>query len=438
MKKLFIIIVLAAGSYLAYRSNHSQRPIPDLSLKSGSSNPSSEFLNAQKSVEYLREEISKNPGSAKNFVALAELFLQESRITGDHHLYIPKAQYLLEEALRLDPGHYEANLAEASLLLTKHRFDEAKEIAEKMALDHPHSASAYGLLCDAYVELGDYSSAVSACDRMLSIRPDLRSYARASYLREIHGDTRGAIEAMTLASEAGMSGQENRAWALYNLGKLYLNEGKLDRAEYIFEGILQERPRYAYALSGLSMVNRARGNMEAAINLLTTAAETTPEHVFLEQLADAYLASGKKDAASGLANIVLKAFEQHEKDGWNINREMAMFCANHDTHLTEALYRARSEYARRPDNADVLESYAWVLYKCGRAAEAVPLIERAMRFSHNFQVLHHASLIYAASGEDELARKLHEESLTVNPFEKLLTDGPPPTSSLSTASWMMR
>ena len=49
-------------------------------------------------------------------------------------------------------------------------------------------------------------------DKMVSIRPDLRSYSRISYLREIHGDMPGAIEAMKMAIQAGYPGYEDRAW----------------------------------------------------------------------------------------------------------------------------------------------------------------------------------------------------------------------------------
>lgn len=53
----------------------------------------------------------------------------------------------------------------------------------------------------------------------MSIRPDLRSYSRISYLREIYGDLDGAIEAMKLAVTAGYPGYEQTAWARLTLGK---------------------------------------------------------------------------------------------------------------------------------------------------------------------------------------------------------------------------
>jgi hypothetical protein len=46
---------------------------------------------------------------------------------------------------------------------------------------------------------------------MMAIRPDLRSYSRVSYLREIFGDIPGAREAMLMAIQAGYPGQEETA-----------------------------------------------------------------------------------------------------------------------------------------------------------------------------------------------------------------------------------
>jgi hypothetical protein len=54
-------------------------------------------------------------------------------------------------------------------------------------------------LVDGNVEMGNYATAIEEADKMISIRPDIRSYSRASYLREIHGDYPGAIDAMKLA-----------------------------------------------------------------------------------------------------------------------------------------------------------------------------------------------------------------------------------------------
>lgn len=73
---------------------------------------------------------------------------------------------------------------------------------------------------------------------------------------------------MKLASDAGVTGKENRAWALYQFANLFLKEGKLDTAEFIYKGILEERANYPYALAGLADVHSVRGEFDAAIQLL--------------------------------------------------------------------------------------------------------------------------------------------------------------------------
>ncbi len=59
---------------------------------------------------------------------------------------------------------------------------------------------------DYYVNPCSYDEAVKMADKMVSIRPDLRSYARVSYLREIHGDVGGTPRAMTQPCADGARG----------------------------------------------------------------------------------------------------------------------------------------------------------------------------------------------------------------------------------------
>ena len=410
-------LAVITGYVLLITSGVMRRDGADLVPRLGESTASAEFLNAQKAAAYYREEVDAKPDVIKNYVQLAQLFLQEARITGNHHVYVPKASALLDEALRRAPEDFEATIIKASMLMTLHQFAEARKLAEWAVAKNPHSAYARGVLVDALVESGAYDQAVASCDQLLALRPDLRSYARASYLRELHGEMQGAAEAMKLAADAGVTGQENRAWALYNLGKLYFTVGKLDTAAFIFNGILEERSTYAYAMSGLAQVACARGRNDEAIRLLTRAAELSPQHLFLEQLADMYAATGETDAANGTAGIVLRMYEQHERGGWNIDREYALFCANHDMHLPDALERARRDYERRPDNIDALDTYAWTLYKNGNPSEAARYSDASLRLgTRNPMFFYHAGMIHYQLGQWQMASALLEQATSMNPW----------------------
>jgi len=141
---------------------------------------------------------------------------------------------------------------------------------------------------------------------------------------------------MLLAANAGVTGQENRAWALYNL--VYASwAGKLDSAKFIFEGILEERPGYAYALSGLADIFSIQKNYKKTIEYLVKATQFTAEHIFIEKLADIYKAQGQKESENEMVKKVLEAFELHKKDGYNIDLEYARFCLDHEINLKEAL-----------------------------------------------------------------------------------------------------
>ena len=149
-----VAVTLSAGliAGMLWHHHRNQRvDLPNLEPRSGSVTSSSEFLNAQRSVEYYRNEIEKHPAAVKNYVELADLLLQESRVTGNHHVYIPKAQSLLDEALRREPDNYEALVAQGSIMMTQHRFTEALPVARRVVALRPYTASGYGLLCDALI-----------------------------------------------------------------------------------------------------------------------------------------------------------------------------------------------------------------------------------------------------------------------------------------------
>ncbi len=408
-------LLIIAGRFYALKNEKTAPAFPKFDKRAAEIVPSSEFLNAQKAVEYYETEIRRKPEAAKNYIELAQVFLQEARVTGNHHQYIPDVQELLDQALSLEPENFQALVIKASLMMTLHQFQEAKRLAQIAIARAPYNAFSHAVLTDALIELGEYGEAVKACDKMLSIHPDLRSYARASYLRELHGDLDGAIAAMRMACDAGVAGQENRAWALHQLGMLYLQQGKADTAAFIFKGILEERPNYAYTIAGLAQIGNVKKNYTEAIALFQQAYKIVPDHGFIEQLADLHRAAGKFSLADSTAREVLKTFGQHEQGGWNINREFAMFCANHDMNLAAALKRAKSEYEARPNNIDVLETYAWALYKNGQVQHAVPLIERAMNLNARRATLsYRAGMIYFAANQREKAKTHLQRSLAEN------------------------
>lgn len=424
---LFLILGCGDSSRQSSTSDPAASPqtfIPDLKKRTFESAPSQEFTKWQKLVEGYRTDIAKHPDQLENYVKAAEIYLQESRVSGDHHFYIPVASAILDTVLRRQPNSYEALMLRASISMTQHQFANAKQQIQKVIAANPKNAFAWGVLCDAYVELGHYDSALVACDSMMAIRPDIRAYSRASYLRELFGDPKGAMELMVRAVNAGGPGEESKAWAAYTLGMVYLNAGKLDTADYLFQKTLEERPSYSYAIAGQAMVKGMRGEYPAAITLLTSAMEISSEHLFLEQLADLYSAMGKPQESKGLQQKVIEAFKQHEESGWNIDRELALFSANHWINLDDAVARAKRDHQTRPMNIDACDTYAWTLFRNGAAPDALPLIRAAIRMNTQHATLfYHAAAIYAANNLRDSATMMLSKAMAINPQIDLINHG---------------
>ena len=328
-----------------------------------------------------RLKLSEKPDDLEARLELAQLFVQEARITGEHGHYYPAALRMTDEILQLAPSDkdilFMTLVTKAGVQLSQHDFAAALETGEKAVTLNPYNAQVYGTLVDAYVELGNYSKAVEMADKMVSIRPDLRSYSRVSYLREIHGKIDGAIEAMKLAVSAGAPGQEQTAWTRLTLGNLYQTYGNLEQAAQEYQIILQERPNYPFALAALAEVEMAKENYQEVERLLNEAKNIIPEVGFYEQLAHLYQKTNRMAEAKSTIKEIFTMLEDDVVHGHNMNLEYAAIHRDLTGNYEEALKYAQADYEKRPNNIDVNKLMASILLKQGKAEAAVSYLQQA-------------------------------------------------------------
>jgi tetratricopeptide (TPR) repeat protein len=420
MKKYYWIfagmLVLALAFLFIRNEVNSKRDIPELLDRKGIIATSAEWLNTKSAIQGLLHELRQHPENAKAKLALAQAYMQEARITGEHPYYYPAALDLLEDVLDEDPENFEALCSKSSVLLSQHHFSDALEPAQEALKINSYNSFVYGLLCDAHVELGNYKEAVEMGDKMVSLRPDLKSYSRISYLREIHGDYAGAIEAMKLAVSSGFPGLEQTAWARVTLGHLYENCGDLMNAELEYKLAIKERSNYAFALAGLGRIEKARKNYSEAIRLTEQAAGIIPEFSFNGELAELYKLAGQPDKAKEMGETVVSMLEEDAESGHYTDREIAYACLELGEN-EKAIRHAMKELKRRPDNIDANEVVAWTLYRNGEFSGAREFIQKAMKTNSSDPVLLcRAGLIKAGSGEREAGIRLIRKAVEKNPY----------------------
>ena len=370
-------------------------------------------------IKNLQERLHANPEDWQSYSLLGLAYLQKARETGDP-TYYRKTEESLELALTMQPGDYASISAKGALALARHDFHSALDWGMKAREVNPDRTYAYGVIADAQIELGRYEEAVQTLQTMVDLRPDMSSYSRISYMRELHGDTDGALEMMQLAVDSGTPNSENTAWVRTQLANLYFNSGDLEQAELEYRLALQNRPEYVYALVGLGRVRAAQGNVEEAINYLNQAVAIMPLPEFVITLGDLYKAAGQPAAASQQYELVAVIETLHRANGVDMDMEIALFNADHGKNLTETVALARKAYENRPSihGADTL---AWALYKIGNYEQAQTYAEEALRLGTKDSLkLFHAGMIALKLGNEIQAREYLEEALAINPYFSIL------------------
>lgn len=399
--------------------------IPEL-LPRKKGHQQSEFNQIQSRYQGYIQTLSKNPKDHATLVKLIELFIAESRMSGNQTYYnkasLQLIHALLKESKLRDDIKYQTLSYQSTILLSLHRFQEAKEVALKALRMNASESDIYGALVDAEVELGNYSNAITYCDKMISIRPDIRSYSRVSYLRQIMGDLDGAKVAMRMAVEAGAQGQENTEWARVELGNLYLHCGQTDTATMLFESSLFARTDYAPAEIGLAKKLEVEKDYTKAIAHAKNAIRLHSESSYILFLAKLYRKIGDETNATNTEKKVLTLLLSDESENTTSNsawhngkREIAqtyLALKNYD----KAYEYALQDYQLRPKNIDANALMAEITFYQHDFSKAENYIQQALvtgTQQATWYLL--ASQIYEAQKQTDKALEMKAKALRCNP-----------------------
>jgi tetratricopeptide (TPR) repeat protein len=339
--------------------------------------------------------IERDPHQANGYNQLASAYMQKARETAEFDLN-ENADEAINRSLSVEPDNYDALKLRAKLQLTYHRFAPALATARQAQRVRMDDQDVWGLITDALVELGDYPNAVKSAQKMVDLRPDSSSYARVAYLRSLHGDTYGAIQAMSAALKAAdPNDPEGVAWCHVHLGNELMNAGKLDAAESQFDEALRTLAGYRLASQAKARARVAAGDLQAAVRIYEREPAKNASADAAQALGDLYAILGQ----DGVAKDKYKQFEVLERENVALEkswRHMLNYWLDHDQNVADALTLATQEYAERKD-IFTCDTLAWALFKNGRAKEAKRFVDEALRTrSKDARINYHAGIIFKA------------------------------------------
>jgi len=406
---LFVALLILAGAIV------SRMVMEQAGTTTSTTPPAAVERSSVDALERLQRRLRVNPDDTDAYAQLGLGFLQQVRESGDMSLY-SRAGEAFDEALHRDPLQVDALMGQGVLALALHDFHGALDWAEQARAVNPFRAGILGILVDGYVELGRYEEAVATLQEMVDLRPDLQSYSRISYIRELHGDVDGATEAMRTAATTISPNTEDWRWTMTHLGHLYFNRGELEAASTIYAQVLALQNDYPYAVEGMARIAAAQGDTMTAITQYQTLAERLPLPQFVIALGELYETTGDMVAAQEQYELVAIMQQLNAASGMNVDLEMALFNANHGTDYATIVEEARTAYADRP-TIYAADALAWSLYQNSEYEEAWHYSQEALRLGTQDATLHfHAGMIANANGDAAAAKEHLADALAINPY----------------------
>lgn len=358
-------------------------------------------------VHQLQQRLHTLPRDTDSWARLGSSYVELARVTADP-AYYAKAEGALRNAG--DTGL--AAIGMGTLANARHDFHAARDWAHKAIAALPSSAEAHGVLADALTQLGDDAGAEAAVQRMLDLKPNTASFARASFHLELHGDVDGARSAMERALSAAATPEEI-AFCRYRLGELAFDHNRLDEAAQHYEQGLAARGDDMTLTQGMAKVAAARGDVPAALDGYRRLTARAPLPQYLQEYAELLEANGRTAEAEKQYEVLTEQQRLMESQGAFDDLAAALFAADRGDGM-QALRHAEAEWNRR-QSVFVADAMAWALHTSGRDAEALGYSDRAMSLGwQNATFSYHRGMILAALGRVAEAQEALVQALRLN------------------------
>lgn len=366
-----------------------------------------------RAITTARDKLARREQDPRTWAGLGAAYVEAARAKADP-TYYPKAEEALRKSLAQQPdGNGPALTGLGALANARHDFAAARDWGEKAKAVLPDNAEVYGVLTDAYTQLGDTAAATTALQRMLDLKPGVSSFTRAAYEFELHGrveDARHALDrALADAVDPG-----DVVFCRHLLGKLAFDNGDLDAAERHFDAGLRAVPDAGPLLQGKATVAAARGRTGEALAALHDVVSRQPSLDGLQEYALLLTSAGQPEPAARQYAVIEQQQGIDAASGANIDLEASLVAVDRGN-AKQALELAQAEWSRRQP-VFVADAVAWALHLNGRDAEALSYADRAASTGwRSAAVAYHRGLILAGLGRNAEAGTALTEALRINP-----------------------
>jgi tetratricopeptide (TPR) repeat protein/tRNA A-37 threonylcarbamoyl transferase component Bud32 len=333
-----------------------------------------------------------------------------------------QAAQALEQVLAIDPEHENAMVALIRHLRALDRWEDVVKIYErqiKLATEPPRKLalelSRAKVLSD---QIGSPERAIQAYEAVLEIEPQhpgaLEALAR---LRESAGDADAALAAI-LALAAKATTPEAKAEQYVRAAKLFESRGDKDRAIEHYKQALDANPRDASAAAALREAFAARGDVNAAIQLIEREIEQTEglsaKAKLAGQMAMLYRKRLRDEKRAEDAAKKALDFDPTTLDALVVLGDIAF--ENKRFHEASKHYEGvagRADLLEKSEAARLLVRYVDALSQSGSTEKALAPMDTLLRIApDDVQALERVAQVTFENGSAERAAELYKDLLT--------------------------
>ncbi len=386
-------------------------------------------------VERCRAEAAGDRDTMNAWTALSDVYLWLARDTGDLN-QIEQAESAVYHALYVD-STYTPSLNQLSRVLSaQHRFQDVLVVQNWSIVLDLKNAQSWGILGDAFMDLGKYRNADSCYHMMLELDPGFHSLLRIARWMVDIGDFDEAVDHFTKAIDTASNqstpvvGSDSAetvregldvsvrdlSRAYTRLGKAYLSHGELDLAKEAAAASLDLLPGFVPAMCLEAEILRFERAFGGACRIYGELIEKSSDPRLKSALARVYADQRRHHRAEPLARQAADEFgELFDAFPKIVRRDYVEFLLEWDLNLETALSLAIEESRRRRDvyTYDVL---AWAYFKNKKYDLAWSSIGFALRRGTTHpRILYHAAVIAKAAGKNDKHEKYSDRVRRLNP-----------------------
>jgi tetratricopeptide (TPR) repeat protein len=322
-----------------------------------------------------------------------------------------------EIALRNNPANDKLRRSYANFAM---RYDPsiAKQQYNILLGKYPEDDQVLVQLALLYLEEGNYKPAEEILKNLIQLQK--RTSLSYFYLGLIEQERGNHDKALTHLRKVTSTKEKQKAFE--HIVYIHVDQKNFELAEnLIIEQI--EKTTDSTSLEGLhSMLADTysqQGKHEEAYKLLTKLLKNNPDSIALRYNRAMMLAESDNtlsEMESDLRHII-----SIKPDNAYALNALGYTLADRTSRYTEALELIKQAHKLLPDDPSVLDSLGWVLFRMGRAQEAVVHLQNAVRQLPDAEVAAHLGEVLWSLGKEADAKKVFKKALETSPrHSKLL------------------